>query len=190
MGILVMIIQLLGGLCLFLFGMRVMSDGMQQATGERMQKALNFVTQNRFIAVLTGFVITVVVQSSSASTVMVVSFVNAGLLNLTQAIGVIMGANIGTTTTAWFVSLIGYKVDMANLALPAIGIGFIMRTIKWKHQEMGEAFLGFGFIFLGLEFMSSSLPTVNPESLAFIQRISQYGMLSVIMCVVVGTGVT
>jgi phosphate:Na+ symporter len=182
--------RLIGGLCLFLYGMKVMSDGIQQAAGDRLQRALNFMTGNRFIGVLTGAVVTTVVQSSSATTVMVVSFVNAGLLTLTQSIGVIMGANIGTTTTAWVVSLIGFKIDISTIALPAVGLGFILGAVKWKHRELGTAFLGFGFIFLGLQFISGSLPTISPESLVFIRQISDLGFLSMLIAVVVSTGVT
>jgi phosphate:Na+ symporter len=190
MEVIGILFRLIGGLCLFLYGMKVMSDGVQQAAGDRMQQALNFMTRNRFVAVGTGFVVTALVQSSSATTVMLVSFVNAGLLTLTQAAGVIMGANIGTTTTAWIVSLVGFKFNIAALALPAFGLGFIMRTVKWKHQAWGEAFMGFGFIFLGLEFLNESLPTVRPEQLGFIHRVSNLGFLSVLLSVGVGTVVT
>jgi phosphate:Na+ symporter len=186
------VFRIIGGLCLFLYGMKVMSDGIQQAAGDRLQRALNFMTGNRFIAAITGFAVTAIVQSSSAVSVMLVSFVNAGLLTLTQSIGVIMGANIGTTTTAWIVSLIGLKIDIAALALPAVGIGFIMRVIKWKHRDWGEAFLGFGFIFLGLQFLTNALPqdAVNPESMEFIGRLSGLGFVSVLIGVGLGTAVT
>jgi phosphate:Na+ symporter len=182
--------KLTGGLCLFLYGMKVMSDGIQHAAGDRMQRALNFMTKNRFIGVLTGIVVTALVQSSSAVSVMLVSFVNAGLLTLTQSIGVIMGANIGTTTTAWIVSLIGFEIDISTLALPAIGVGFIMGSVKWKHQDLGRAFMGFGFLFLGLQFLTNALPTVSPESLVFVRRISNLGFLSVLIGVGIGTAVT
>src|SRR5215510_8201325 len=109
MAVIFTLLKITGGLCLFLYGMKVMSDGIQRAAGDKLQRFLNFMTGNRFIAVLTGFAITAIIQSSSATTVMVVSLVNAGLLNLTQSIGVIMGANIGTTVTAWIVSLIGFS---------------------------------------------------------------------------------
>jgi phosphate:Na+ symporter len=170
--------------------MKVMSDGIQQAAGDRLQQALNFMTRNRFVAVLTGAAVTAIIQSSSATTVMVVSFVNAGLLTLTQSIGVIMGANIGTTTTAWIVSLIGFSFDISALALPAVGIGFIMGAIKWKYRDLGVAFLGFGFIFLGLQFLNTALPRVNPDSLVFIQRVSNLGFLSVLIALGVSTVVT
>jgi phosphate:Na+ symporter len=182
--------KLIGGLCLFLYGMRVMSDGVQHAAGDRMQRVLNFMTKNRFIGVLTGIAVTALVQSSSAVSVMLVSFVNAGLLTLTQSIGVIMGANIGTTTTAWIVSLIGFEINISALALPAIGIGFIMESAKWKHQDLGRAFMGFGFLFLGLQFLTEALPRVDPGSLAFIRHISNLGFLSVLIGLGAGTVVT
>jgi phosphate:Na+ symporter len=170
--------------------MKVMSSGIQQAAGDRLQKALNFMTGNRFVSALTGIVVTALVQSSSATTVMVVSFVNAGLLSLTQSIGVIMGANIGTTTTAWIVSLVGFKFDISAIALPAVGIGFIMGVIKWKYHQWGEAFLGFGFIFLGLRFLNDSMPSVDPDSLEFIRTIANLGFLSVLIGVAAGTVIT
>ena len=119
----VSILEIIGSLGLFLYGMTVMSDGIQKAAGERLQSVLGFMTRNRVAAVLTGFAMTCLVQSSSATTVMVVSFVNAQLLNLTQAIGVIMGANIGTTVTGWIVALLGFKFNISAIAVPVIGIG-------------------------------------------------------------------
>jgi phosphate:Na+ symporter len=190
MEIIGILFRLTGGLCLFLYGMKIMSDGIQQAAGDRMQRALNFMTGNRFVAIITGFVVTALIQSSSATTVMLVSFVNAGLLTLTQSIGVIMGANIGTTVTAWIVSLIGFNFDIASLALPAIGIGFVFRIVKWKYQALGEAFMGFGFIFLGLGFMNESLPAVNPDSLEFVRAVSRLGIISILISVGIGTVVT
>jgi phosphate:Na+ symporter len=190
MGFISSVFKLAGGLCLFLYGMKVMSDGVQHAAGDRMQRALNFMTKNRFIGVLTGVVITALVQSSSAVSVMLVSFVNAGLLTLTQSIGVILGANIGTTTTAWIVSLIGFEINISALALPAVGVGFIMESAKWKHRDLGRAFMGFGFLFLGLQFLTDALPAVNPKSLAFIRHISNLGFLSVLIGVGIGSVVT
>jgi len=142
---------------MFLFGMQVMSDGLQKSAGERMRKALSFMTSNRIVGVLTGFLVTAIVQSSSAVSVMVVSFVNAGLLSLVQSIGVLFGANIGTTLTAWIVSLIGFKISIDALAVPAIGIGFILKSIKWKHKSIGEFLFGFGFLFLGLYYLSDGI---------------------------------
>jgi phosphate:Na+ symporter len=190
MQIAMLLFRILGGLCIFLYGMKVLSDGTQKAAGDRLQKVLNFMTGNRFIAVFTGFAVTTLVQSSSATTVMLVSFVNAGLLTLTQAAGVIFGANIGTTTTAWIVSLIGFKFDIAALALPAVGVGFLMRLPKWKYRDWGEVLLGFGFLFIGLEFINSALPAIDPDSMEFIRRISGLGFSSILIGVGIGTAVT
>jgi phosphate:Na+ symporter len=177
--------RILGSVGLFLYGMKIMSDGIQQTAGSRLQRILGFITGNRFVAVFTGFVVTAIIQSSSATTVMVVSFVNAGLLTLTQAIGVIMGANIGTTVTAWIVSLVGFTLNLSTLTLPAIGLGFIMRVVKWKHQDLGNIILGFGLLFLGLDFLTKSMPGLSPETLAFIASVSGLGFLSTL----IGTGV-
>jgi len=177
MGIIGALFNILGGLCLFLYGMKVMSDGIQQGAGDGFRRALNFMTRNRVAGVLTGFVVTGIIQSSSAVTVMVVSFVNAGLLTLTQSIGVIMGANIGTTVTAWIVSLIGFSMRISLLALPAVGIGFIFAIIKWKYRVLGEAILGFGLLFLGLDFLTRSMPALG-DSFNFIANFSGEGFLS------------
>ncbi|GHU95676.1 phosphate:sodium symporter [Spirochaetia bacterium] len=177
MAIIGTLFRIIGGLCLFLYGMKVMSDGIQQAAGDRLQKVLNFMTGNRFMAVLTGFAITAIIQSSSATTVMVVSFVNAGLLTLTQSIGVIMGANIGTTVTAWIVSLVGFSLKLSELALPAVGIGFILHIVKWKHQALGETILGFGLLFMGLDFLTRSMPNLG-DSFNVISAVSNLGFAS------------
>jgi len=142
---------------MFLFGMKMMSDGLQKSAGERMRKTLNFMTGNRFIGVLTGFAVTAIIQSSSAFTVIVISFVNAGLLTLTQFIGVLFGTNIGTTVTGWIISLVGFKLSIDSLALPAIGIGFILSVVKWKYKHIGDLLVGFGFLFLGLYFLSDGI---------------------------------
>jgi phosphate:Na+ symporter len=177
MTIIAVLFQITGGLCLFLYGMKVMSDGIQQAAGDRMQRVLNFMTGNRFMAVLTGFAVTAIIQSSSATTVMVVSFVNAGLLTLTQSIGVIMGANIGTTVTAWIVSLVGFSLKLSALALPAVGVGFILHIIKWKRQNLGEVILGFGLLFMGLDFLTRSMPALG-NRFDIIGVVSNRGFLS------------
>ena len=161
MAVFSLILTMTGGLCMFLFGMKIMSDGLQKSAGERMRKALNFMTSNRFVGVFTGFLVTAVIQSSSAVSVMVVSFVNVGLLNLTQSIGVLFGANIGTTLTAWIVSLIGFKISIDALAVPAIGIGFILKEINWKHKSIGEFLMGFGFLFLGLYYLSEGIGNLS-----------------------------
>lgn len=188
------IFSLIGSLGVFLYGMRVMSDGLQKAAGDRLQKILNYMTSNRFVAVLTGFIITAFIQSSSATTVMVVSFVNATLLNITQAIGVIMGANIGTTVTTWIVSVIGFKFKITSIALPIVGIGLPFLFSKYKkRRDFGEILIGFGLLFLGLMFLKSSVPDIkhNPEILSFIQNWSNIGYpWSFILFVAVGTLLT
>ncbi|HNQ97362.1 MAG TPA: Na/Pi symporter, partial [Treponemataceae bacterium] len=139
------IFQIIGSLGLLLYGMKLMSDGIQKSAGDSLHRILNFMTGNRLSAVLTGVGITAIVQSSSATTVMTVSFVNAGLLSLQQAIGVIFGANIGTTITAWIVSLFGFKFKLTVFAIPAFGIGYFINFFKRLHREgLGEAIMGFG----------------------------------------------
>jgi phosphate:Na+ symporter len=189
MVIVSMVFKIIGGLCLFLFGMKIMSDGIQQGAGDRLKRALNFMTGNRFMAVLTGFIITAIIQSSSAATVMVVSFVNAGLLTLTQSIGVIMGANIGTTVTAWIVSLVGFSLKLSELALPAVGIGFILHIIKWKHKSFGEVILGFGLLFMGLDFLTRSMPQLG-DSVNVIAAVSGLGFVSVLIGAAAGMMMT
>ncbi|MDR2964702.1 MAG: Na/Pi cotransporter family protein [Treponema sp.] len=186
MDIVSLILNMVGGLCMFLFGMKTMSDGIQQSAGDRLRKTLNLMTGSRFAGVLTGFAVTAIIQSSSATTVMVVSFVNAGLLTLTQSIGVIMGANVGTTITAWIVSLLGFSLKISNMALPAIGIGFILGVKKWKYRSLGNFVMGFGFLFMGLHFLTQEMSSINKlinvEALA---KFTEMGFLSVI----IGTGV-
>ncbi|MCL2270128.1 MAG: Na/Pi cotransporter family protein [Treponema sp.] len=157
MGIFSLVLTMIGGLCMFLFGMKMMSDGLQKSAGERMRKTLNLMTSNRFAGLLTGFVATAIIQSSSAFSVIIVSFVNAGLITLTQSVGVIFGTNIGTTLTGWIISIIGFKVHIDSFAIPAIGIGFILSVIKWKYRSVGDFLLGFGFLFLGLHFLTAEL---------------------------------
>ena len=188
MNIIFTILQITGGLCLFLYGMKVMSDGIQRSAGDRLQSFLNLITSNRFSAVFTGFAITAIVQSSSATTVMVVSLVNAGLLNLTQSIGVIMGANIGTTVTAWIVSLVGFSFKLSQLALPTVGVGFIFTVIKWKHRSIGEFLLGFGLLFMGLDFLTSSMPALG--NINFIANVSNLGFLTYVIGTVAGMLIT
>ena len=182
------LLSIIGGLCLFLYGMKIMSDGIQRAAGDRLQSFLNFMTNNRFMGVFTGFAITAIIQSSSATTVMVVSLVNAGLLNLTQSIGVIMGANIGTTVTAWIVSLVGFSPNISALILPAIGIGFIWSAINWKYKSIGSIILGFGLLFMGLNFMTGAMPV--GDTFNFIENLKNLGFLSYIIAVLVGAVMT
>jgi len=165
-----------GGLCLFLYGMKVMSDGIQQSAGARLQGVLRFMTGHRLSAVLTGCGVTAIIQSSSATTVMVVAFVNTGLLTLKQAIGVIMGANIGTTVTAWIVSLIGFNFSISALALSMIGVGFICSSVKWKYKQLGNMVMGLGILFLGLELLTNAMPGVDADDLQFIQKFQGTGL--------------
>jgi phosphate:Na+ symporter len=173
--------------------MRVMSDGIQKVAGSKLQNALNFMTRNRGMAVLTGFLITAVIQSSSATTVMVVSFANAALLTLSQAIGVIMGANIGTTITTWIVSFFGFKFSISAIALPIIGIGFpLIFSKKHKRRDLGEFIVGFGILFVGLGFLKDSVPDIknNTEILAFVQNYTDLGIWSYFLFVFLGTLLT
>jgi phosphate:Na+ symporter len=190
---LLQILTLLGALGMFLFGMNMMSSGLQKAAGDRLRKLLSSITSNRFKGVMTGLVITSIIQSSSATTVMVVGFVNAGLLTLLQAIGVIMGANIGTTMTAWIISLLGFKADISILAVPLMALGFILSMMKSnKRKHIGEFVIGFALLFLGLSFMKSSVPDLqsSPEILSFIRGWGDYGFGSVLLFVLLGTVLT
>ncbi len=187
------ILSIAGSLGLFLFGMKVMSDGIQKAAGDKLKSILNMMTTNRIAAVFTGFFITALIQSSSATTVMIVSFVNAGLLNLGQAIGVIMGANIGTTVTGWIVALLGFKFKITSMALPAIGIGLpFFFSKKLNKKEIGEILIGFGLLFLGLGFLKDSVPDIksHPEILEFIQNLTGHGIGSMILFVIIGGLIT
>ncbi len=187
------ILTLLGSLGLFLFGMKLMSESLQKVAGSRMRSILNAMTHNRFRGVLTGFLITTVIQSSSATTVMIVSFVNAGLLTLTGAIGVIMGANIGTTVTAWIISLLGFKVSISALSLPLIGIFLpLMFSKKGKRKSWGEFVLGFAILFIGLQFLKESVPDVktNPEFFNFLRSFTNAGYVSILLFVLTGTLLT
>ena len=184
---------LLGALGIFLYGMNLMSSGLQKAAGERLRGFLSAMTSNPLKGALTGLGITTVIQSSSATTVMVVSFVNAGLLALTQAIGVIMGANIGTTVTAWMVSWLGFKADISVLAVPLMLLGFLFSNSKKNNRKsIGELIVGFSLLFLGLSFMKDSVPDLRqtPEVLEFVTAWSGYGYGSVLLFLVFGTVLT
>ena len=187
------IFTLLGALGMFLYGMNLMSSGLQKAAGDRLRGFLSAMTSNPFKRVMTGLGITALIQSSSATTVMVVSFVNAGLLTLVQAIGVIMGANIGTTITAWMVSLLGFKADISILAVPLMLLGFLLSNSKKdKNKNLGELVVGFSLLFLGLSFMKDSVPDLRqtPEVLEFVKQWSGYGFSSVLIFLGVGTILT
>ncbi len=187
------IFTLLGALGMFLYGMNLMSSGLQKASGDKLRSFLSAMTSNPFKGVMTGLGITSIIQSSSATTVMVVSFVNAGLLSLGQAIGVIMGANIGTTVTAWLVSWLGFKADISILAVPLMVFGFLFSNSKKnQRQNIGELIVGFCLLFLGLSFMKESVPDLNetPQVLEFVKTWSSYGFSSVLIFLVFGTVLT
>ena len=192
MGIM-QIFTLLGALGMFLYGMNLMSSGLQKAAGDRLRGFLSAMTSNPFKRVMTGVGITAIIQSSSATTVMVVSFVNAGLLTLVQAIGVIMGANIGTTITAWMVSLLGFKADISILAIPLMLFGFLFsNSKKGQRRNIGELIVGFSLLFLGLSFMKESVPDLRqtPEVLEFVRNWSSYGFKSILIFLGLGTVLT
>ena len=187
------LLTLLGALGMFLYGMNMMSSGLQKTAGNRMRNLLGAMTSSPFKGVMTGLTITSIIQSSSATTVMVVGFVNASLLTLNQAIGVIMGANIGTTVTAWLVSLLGFKADISIFAVPLMAIGFIMSIAKSeKYRNISEFIIGFSLLFLGLSLMKNSVPDLRetPEILSFIQQWTGYGFGSVIIFLIFGTLLT
>lgn len=193
MEIVYQILKLLGSLGLFLYGMTLMSGALQKVAGEKMRSILAAMTSNSLKRVLTGLFITAIIQSSSATTVMVVSFVNAGLLSLVQSVGVIMGANIGTTVTAWIISMLGFKFDISVLSIPLIGVGFTLMMFKSKKKKsVGELIIGFSLLFLGLTFLKDSVPDLraNPEVFEFLQGWTKYGYGSVLIFVLIGTLLT
>ena len=193
MNIVLQILTLLGSLGMFLFGMTLMSESLQKVAGDKLRSILAAMTSNSFNRILTGILVTAIIQSSSATTVMVVSFVNAGLLSLAQSIGVIMGANIGTTITAWIISLLGFKADISILSIPLMGFGFVfMMSKKVRNKNIGEMIIGFALLFLGLSFLKGSVPDLgkSPEVLAFIQRWTGWGFGSTLIFVLFGTILT
>ncbi|HAP29821.1 MAG TPA: Na/Pi cotransporter [Porphyromonadaceae bacterium] len=184
---------LLGAVGLFLYGMKVMSEGLQKAAGDRLRNILSAMTRNRFTGTITGFFITALIQSSSASTVMVVSFVNAGLMTLAQSMAVIFGANVGTTFTAWIIALFGFKVDISAFALPLIGIAVpLLFAKKSRTKSIGEFTIGFAFLFMGLDMISKYVPDLqsNPEMFEFLQHYASMGFGSVLIFLFVGMLVT
>ncbi len=191
MNLVVHILNIVGALGVFLYGMKIMSEGMQKAAGERLQSILNHITTNRFTAVFTGFLVTAIIQSSSATTVMVVSFVNAALLSLTQAIGIIMGANIGTTVTGWIVALLGFKFKISGMALPIIGLGLPLYFSKHSdRKDWGESMIGFGILFLGLSFLKDAMPRLTADSISFLAPYTDKGLFSLILFICAGALVT
>ncbi|MBU3918041.1 Na/Pi cotransporter family protein, partial [bacterium] len=183
------IFQILGSLGVFFYGMKGMSEAIQRLTGDKLRASLSFITNNRFKGILTGFFITSIIQSSSATTVMVVSFVNAGLLTLFQSIGVIMGANLGTTVTFWIISYLGFKISLSSMAIPIIGIGIpFIFSKKSKWNNIGEMIVGFGILFMGIELLKNSVPDIknHPEMLQFLTQYTDMGMVSILLFVFVG----
>ena len=186
-------LKLIGSLGLFLYGMKIMSEGLQKVAGDRLRSILTAMTTNRVTGVLTGVLITALIQSSSATTVMVVSFVNAGLLTLAESISVIMGANIGTTVTAWIISIFGFKVDMAAFALPLLAIALpLIFSDKSNRKSVGEFIFGFSFLFMGLSYLKANAPDLNanPEMLAFVQNYTDMGFFSILLFLFIGTILT
>ena len=187
------LLTLIGALGFFIYGMKVMSDGIQKVAGSKMRSILSKMTSNRFLGITTGFILTALLQSSSATTVMIVSFVNAGLLSLVESIGVIMGANIGTTVTAWLISLLGFKVKIAAIALPIIAIGFpMMFSSKSNIKSWAEVLIGFALLFMGLDALKESVPNLkeNTEFLAFLSSYANMGIISTLIFIGVGTILT
>ena len=186
-------LTLIGSLGLFLYGMKIMSEGLQKVAGDKMRGILSAMTSNRVTGVLTGVLITALIQSSSATTVMVVSFVNAGLLSLAQSIGVIMGANVGTTVTAWIISLFGFKVDISAFAIPLIGLSIpLIFSEKSRRKSIGEFLMGFAFLFMGLSYLKDSVPDLqsNPQILAFLQNYTSMGYTSLLIFLGIGSLLT
>lgn len=193
MDTLINILSLLGSLALFLFGMKTMSEGLEKFAGDRLRNILAAMTKNRFMGVVTGITVTALIQSSSATTVMVVSFVNAGLMNLAQAIGVIMGANVGTTVTAWIISAVGFKVNIAAFAIPLLAIGMpLIFGSNSKRKSIGEFIFGFAFLFMGLNFLQDAAKSLDIGTIVanMLAGVADGGFFTVILFVIVGAVVT
>ena len=182
------ILELIGSLGFLLYGMKLMSDGVQQSAGEKLQRALSVLTGNRFMSLLTGLIVTMIIQSSGATTVMVVTFVNAGLMTLTQSVGVIFGANIGTTITAWIVSIFGFNFKISAFAIPVFGLGYFLSIVKkGAYKNWAEAIMGFGMLFLGLSGLSD---VFTPEQLGWLFKIQGSGVFAILFGFVVGIIIT
>ena len=182
------ILELIGSLGFLLYGMKLMSDGVQQSAGEKLQRALSVLTGNRFMSLLTGLIVTMIIQSSGATTVMVVTFVNAGLMTLTQSVGVIFGANIGTTITAWIVSIFGFNFKISAFAIPVFGIGYFLSILKkGAYKNWAEASMGFGMLFLGLSGLSD---VFTPEQLGWLFKIQGSGVFAILFGFVIGIIIT
>ena len=187
------LLTLIGSIGLFLYGMKLMSEGLQKAAGDRLRNILAWMTNNRLVGALTGILVTALIQSSSATTVMIVSFVNAGLLSLGQSMAVIMGANVGTTATAWILYLGGFKVNLAAASIPIIAFTLpMMFSQKNSWKSWGEVLLGFAFLFMGLDLLNHSVPDLrsNPELFAAIQNYADMGWISVVLFAFIGMIIT
>ncbi len=182
--------KLVGSLCFLLFGMKMMSDGIQKSAGEKLQAALNFMTKNRFIGLITGCLLTMLIQSSGATTVMVVSFVNAALITLEQSIAVIFGANIGTTVTAWIVAVFGFNFKLEVAAIPIFGTGYIISIVKkWHKEGIGHAIMGFAMLFIALGWLSDTI-ALSSSSMTFLPKIQNLGILSIPIAAGIGIVIT
>lgn len=187
------VLTLVGALGLFLYGMKLMSESLQKVAGSKMRQILGAMTNNRIKGVFTGLLVTTTIQSSSATTVMIVSFVNAGLISLVASVGVIMGANIGTTVTAWIIALLGFKVKLSFLSLPLIGLSFpLIFSKNGMRKSWGEFVMGFAILFIGLQFLKESVPGIDGDSaaLAFLSNFTDLGYLSIFIFIGVGTLLT
>ena len=187
------ILQIVGSLAFFIYGMKMMSEGIQRAAGSHLRNILRAMTKNRYLGVMTGFLVTALVQSSSASTVMTVSFVNAGLLSLVESAGIMMGANIGTTVTGWIISILGFKIKLSAYSVPLFAIGLPMLFSNWgKIKYWGEFIIGFAILFMGLSFLKEAVPDIksNPEVLDFLQGFTNWGIFSSILFVFIGALIT
>ena len=186
-------ISLLGSVCLFLYGMKVMSEGLQKVAGDRLRTILGVMTKNRVTGVITGLLITALIQSSSASTVMVVSFVNAGLMSLAQSMAVIFGANVGTTVTTWIISAFSFEVNISDYSILLLAVGVPMLFMKKSaYKSLGEFLIGFCFLFMGLDMISQYVPNLqeNPEMLKFLSGYTSLGFGSVLIFFGIGIVLT
>ena len=186
-------LQLIGSLGIFIFGMKVFSDGLQKVAGNKLRAILKGMTRNRLMGIFTGFGTTAITQSSTTTTVMVVGFVNAGLLTFIESTGVIMGANIGTTITAWMVAVFGFKFQITPVAIAMIGIFFPFLFVgNQRLRNLAEAMIGFGILFIGLDFIKNSVPGINenPEMFVFLDGLTDFGFASTLLFVLVGTILT
>ena len=188
MNVIQPVLELIGSLGLLLYGMKLMSDGIQKSSGEKLQRALAVLTGNRFASLLTGLFVTMIIQSSGATTVMVVTFVNSGLMTLAQSVGVVFGANIGTTITAWIVSIFGFNFKISAFAIPVFGIGYFCSIIrKGRYRNWSEALMGFGMLFLGLSGLSA---VFTPEQLGWLFTVQGDGPLAILIGFVIGILIT